>query len=74
MIIAQVLNLHEVSEALASDGGERAMGVIQSKVSEFVDDWCGTSTHPKPFPWPWGPIARGTEELPIGQTRPRHAS
>jgi hypothetical protein len=62
-IIAQVLNLHEVSEALASDGGERAMGMIQSKVSEFVDDWCGTDTRPKPFPWPWGPIVRGTEEL-----------
>jgi hypothetical protein len=62
-IIAQVLNLHEVSEALASDGGERARGVIQSKVSEFVDDWCGTHTRPKPFPWPWGPIVRGTEEL-----------
>ena len=62
-IIAQVLNLHEVSEALASDGGEQAVGMIQSKVSEFVDDWCGTGTRPKPFPWPWGPIVRGTEEL-----------
>jgi hypothetical protein len=62
-IIAQALNLHEVSEALASDGGERAVGAIQSKVSEFVDDWCGTNTRPKPFPWPWGPIVRGTEEL-----------
>ena len=62
-IIAQVLNLHEVSEALASDGGEQAVGMIQSKVSDFVDDWCGTDTRPKPFPWPWGPIVRGTEEL-----------
>jgi hypothetical protein len=62
-IIAQVLTLHELTEALASDGGERALGVIQRKVSEFVDDWCGTRPHPKPFPWPWGPIVRGTEEL-----------
>ena len=63
-IIAQALNLHELTEALASDGGERALGVIQHKVSEFVDDWCGTPPHyPKPFPWPWGPLVRGTEEL-----------
>ena len=63
-IIVQVLNLHEVSEALASDGGERAQVVINRKVSEFVDDWCGTPPrYPKPFPWPWGPLVRGTEEL-----------
>jgi hypothetical protein len=62
-IIAQALNLQELSEAFASDGGERTLGVIQRKVSEFVDDWCGTQPHPKPFPWPWGPIVRGTEEL-----------
>jgi hypothetical protein len=62
-IIAQALTLHEWTEALASDGGERALGVIEREVSEFVDDWCGTRPHPKPFPWPWGPIVRGTEEL-----------
>src|SRR3712207_9100366 len=28
-IIAQVLNLHELSEAFASDEGERTLGVIQ---------------------------------------------
>jgi hypothetical protein len=53
-LIAQALTLHELTEALASDGGERALGVIHRKVSEFVDDWCGTRPHPKPFPWPWG--------------------
>jgi hypothetical protein len=62
-IIAQALTLHELTEALAPIGGEQALGVIQRKVSEFVDDWCGTRPHPKPFPWPWGPIVRGTEEL-----------
>ena len=63
-IIAQALTMHELTEALASDGGERTLGVIQRKVSAFVDDWCGTPSHyPRPFPWPWGPIVRGTEEL-----------
>ena len=62
-IIAQVLTLHELTEALASDGGERGLGVIQRKLSEFVDEWCGTRPHPKPFPWPWGPFVSGTEEL-----------
>ena len=63
-VIAQALTLHELTEALASDGGERALGVIHRKVSEFVDDWCGTPPrYPKPFPWPWGPLVRGTEEL-----------
>jgi hypothetical protein len=62
-IIAQVLTLHELTEALDSAGGERARGVTQRKISEFVDDWCGTRPHPKPLPWPWGPVVRGTEEL-----------
>jgi hypothetical protein len=62
-IIAQALTMHELTEALASDGGERALGVIHRKVSAFVDDWCGTRPHPKPVPWPWGPLVRGTEEL-----------
>jgi hypothetical protein len=61
--IARALALHETAEALAGDGGERALGMIQRNVSELVDDWCGTRPHPRPFPWPWGPIVRGTDEL-----------
>jgi hypothetical protein len=61
--IARALALHETAEALAHDGGERAVGMIQRNVNGLVEDWCGTGAHPRPFPWPWGPILRGTEEL-----------
>ena len=37
--------------------------MIQRNVNGLVDDWCGTGAHPRPFPWPWGPLLRGTEEL-----------
>ena len=60
--IARALGSQEAAEAFATDGGERALGRIQGKVSELVDDWCGTRP-PRPFPWPWGPVLRGTDEL-----------
>jgi len=61
--IARALTLHETAEALAQDGGERAVGMIQRNINGLVDDWCGTGVHPRPFPWPWGPLLRGAEPL-----------
>ncbi len=60
--IARALASHESAEALAPDGGERALGRIQGTVSDLVDDWCGTRP-PRPYPWPWGPVLGGTDEL-----------
>lgn len=63
MAISQSLSMHELAEVLAPDSGKRAVDLIQRKVSDLVDDWCGTQPHPKPYPWPWGPIIRSTEKL-----------
>jgi hypothetical protein len=60
--IARALASHESAEALADDGGDRAVGRIQGRVSDLVEDWCGTRP-PRPYPWPWGPVLRGTDEL-----------
>jgi hypothetical protein len=35
--------------------------MIQRNVNGLVEDWCGTGRPPRPFPWPWGPLLRGTE-------------
>ena len=61
--IARALDMHETAEALAQDGGTRALGMIQRNVNGLVGNWCGSGVHPRPFPWPWGPLLRGTEPL-----------
>lgn len=61
-VIAQALTAQESAETLAPDGGERALGRIQGKVAALVDEWCGTRP-PRPYPWPWGPVLRGTDEF-----------
>ena len=37
--------------------------MIQRNVNGLVGNWCGSGVHPRPFPWPWGPLLRGTEPL-----------
>ena len=60
--IAQALTSQESAELLRNDETGRAVARIQGTVSDLIDDWCGTRP-PRPFPWPWGPVLRGTEEL-----------
>jgi hypothetical protein len=60
--IARALASQESAALLGNDEEGRALPRIQGTVSELVDDWCGTRP-PRPFPWPWGPVLRGTEEV-----------
>jgi hypothetical protein len=62
VMIAQAVSTFEMAEVVAADGGEQALGVIDSRISRFLDDFCGTPPHPpKPWPHPWGGIYDGSE-------------
>jgi hypothetical protein len=60
--IVRALASQESAELLGNDDRARAVARIEGTVSELIDDWCGTRP-PRPFPWPWGPVLRGTEKL-----------
>ena len=65
IMIAQSISTFETAEAIADDGGERALAAIDARVSRFLDeDLCPTPPRPPiPWPWPWGGVLDGGEAI-----------
>ena len=65
VMIAHSISTFQTAEAIAEDGGERALAVIDRRVSRFVDgDLCPTPPRPPgPWPWPWGGVLDGGDPI-----------
>ena len=64
-MIAQSISTFEMAEAVAADGGERALAVIDARVSQFLDDdLCPRPPKPpRPWPHPWGDVLNGGDPI-----------
>jgi len=65
VMIAQSISTFETAEAVAPDGGERALAVIDARVSQFLDDdLCPRPPKPpRPWPHPWGEVLGGGDPI-----------
>ena len=65
VMIAQSISTFETAEAIAPDGGERALTVIDARVSRFLDDdLCPRPPKPpRPWPHPWGDVLNGGDPI-----------
>jgi hypothetical protein len=64
VVIADAIDTLRTAEAVAEDGGERALSVLDSRISKFVIEFCGTPPHPpRPWPHPWGDVLGGGDPI-----------
>jgi hypothetical protein len=65
VMIAQSVSTYEMAEAVAADGGERALQLIDARISRLLDeDLCPRPPKPpRPWPHPWGDVLGGSDPI-----------